>query len=120
MNEDITIGSSNIDLGDALRGHVRAEVLGLAEKYLQHLTRAGVHFAHEGPDFRCSVNVQIGALPVMAGEATAKDAYLAFNQALEKVAKQLRRTKRAVREDKPQRVDKDAALRDGLRRGPQD
>jgi len=120
MNEDITIGSSNIDLGDALRGHVRAEVQALAEKYLQHLTRAGVHFAHEGADFRCSVNVQVGALPVMAGEATAKDAYLAFNQALAKVAKQLRRTKRAVREDKPQRVDKDVALREGLRGGQQD
>ncbi|MDB5572603.1 MAG: sigma 54 modulation protein/ribosomal protein [Hyphomicrobiales bacterium] len=106
MHEAITVGSSNVDLGDSLREHVREQVSSMADKYLQHLTRAAVHFNHEGVDFRCSVNVQVGSLPLMAGEALAKDAYQAFNQALEKVAKQLRRTKRAVREDKAQRIDK--------------
>jgi ribosome-associated translation inhibitor RaiA len=51
------------------------------------------------------------------GEARDKDIYVAFNTALEKVAKQLRRTKREVREDKGARIDKDAVLRDGLQGG---
>lgn len=114
--EAITIGSSNVDLGDALRTHVRDGLEETAGKYLQHLTTASVHFSHEGPDYRCSVTVQVGALPTMASEAQAKDAYLAFNQALEKVAKQMRRAKRAVREDKAVRPDKDMTIRDGLRR----
>ncbi|MFN3892682.1 MAG: ribosome hibernation-promoting factor, HPF/YfiA family [Beijerinckiaceae bacterium] len=116
--EAITIGSSNVDLGDALRAHVRESVETVAGKYLQHLTAASVHFVHEGADYRCSITVQIGSLPRMAAEAQARDAYLAFNQALEKVAKQMRRAKRAVREDKAVRSDKDMALRDGLRRQP--
>ena len=114
----ITIGSSNVDLGDALRAHVRESIEQAAAKYMQHLTNAAVHFAHEGADYRCSVTVQVGSLPMMAAEAQAKDAYLAFNQALEKAAKQMRRAKRAVREDKAVRADKDMLLRDGLRRQP--
>jgi ribosomal subunit interface protein len=116
--EAITIGSSNVDLGDALRAHVRDALENAAGKYLQNLTSSGVHFVREGSAYRCSITVQVGALPKMAAEGQAKDAYLAFNQALEKVAKQMRRAKRAVREDKPVREDKDATIRDGLRRQP--
>jgi ribosomal subunit interface protein len=116
--ETITIGSAHVDLGDALRGHVRQSLTETASKYLQHMTGAAVHFVHEGADYRCSITVQVGSLPLMAAEAQAKDAYLAFNQALDKVAKQMRRAKRAVREDKAVRSDKDMALRDGLRRQP--
>lgn len=114
--DEITIGSSNVDLGDALRAHAREALVEAAGKYLQNLTSAGVHFAHEGPDYRCSITVQIGALPTMAADAQAKDAYLAFDQALSKVAKQMRRAKRALREDKATRADKEKTLRDGLRR----
>ena len=117
--EAITIGSSNVDLGDALRTHVREKLETAASKYLQNLVAAGVHFVHEGADYRCSITVQVGALPKMAAEAQAKDAYLAFNAALDKVAKQMRRAKRSVREDKPVRADKDMTIRDGLRRQPE-
>lgn len=114
----ISIGSSNVDLGDALRAHARAGIEEAAGKYLQRLTAAAVHFAHEGAHYRCSITVQVGSLPTMAAEAQAIDAYAAFNQALTKAAKQMRRAKRAMREDKPVRADKDAALREGLRRLP--
>ena len=106
MNHDITVGSSNIDVGENLRGYAQQQVQGIAEKYLQHLTKAGVHFANEGSDYRCTVNMQVGALPMMTGEATAHDAYQSFDRAAEKIAKRLRRAKRELRDDKAQRVDK--------------
>lgn len=115
MSEDITIGSSNVDLDEPLRSHVRASVLELAKKYMQNLVRAGVHFTDEGIERRCSVNVQIGSLPVMAAEASAKDIHIAFSAALDKVGKQMRRAKRAVRDDKPAREDKETTIREGLR-----
>jgi hypothetical protein len=43
-----------------------------------------------------------------------KDIYLAFNAALAKVGKQLRRTKRELREDKPAQTDKDVVLRERI------
>ncbi|HEY8580022.1 MAG TPA: ribosome-associated translation inhibitor RaiA [Beijerinckiaceae bacterium] len=106
MNEDVTIGSSNIDVGDSLRGYAREHVLAIAEKYMQRLTKAGVHFNHEGSEYRCTVNMQMGALPMMSAEAIDQDAYRSFDRAAEKLAKQLRRTKRELRDDKPARVDK--------------
>jgi ribosome-associated translation inhibitor RaiA len=43
-----------------------------------------------------------------------KDIYLPFNAALTKIAKQLRRTKRELREDKGERTDKDVVLRERI------
>jgi ribosome-associated translation inhibitor RaiA len=80
------------------------------------LNTASVHFNREGITYRCSVNMQMGGLPMKSAEARDKDIYVAFNAALEKVAKQLRRTKREVREDKGERLDKDLGLREGLER----
>lgn len=96
----ITIGSANIDLGESLRAYAEQEILKVAGKYFGRLTVASAHFNKEGVDYRCSVNMQMGALPMMSAEATTKDIRLAFDTALEKLAKQLRRSKRELRDDK--------------------
>jgi ribosomal subunit interface protein len=118
VDKDITVQSSNVDLGSSLPEHARQSILRVASKYFGRLNTASVHFNREGITYRCSVNMQMGALPMKSGEARDKDIYIAFNSALNKVAKQLRRTKREVREDKGERVDKDVVLRDGLRPTP--
>ena len=115
VDKDITVQSSNVDLGSSLPEHARQSILRVAGKYFGRLNTASVHFTREGITYRCSVNMQMGSLPMKSGEGKDKDIYLAFNAALDKVAKQLRRTKREVREDKGERVDKDMVLRDGLR-----
>ena len=115
VDKNITVQSSNVDLGSNLPEHARQSILRVASKYFGRLNTASVHFTREGITYRCSVNMQMGALPMKSGDARDKDIYLAFNSALDKVAKQLRRTKRELREDKGERVDKDMTLRDGLR-----
>ena len=118
VDKDISVQSSNVDLGSSLPEHARESILRVASKYFGRLNTASVHFNREGITYRCSVNMQMGALPMKSGEARDKDIYIAFNAALNKVAKQLRRTKREVREDKGERVDKDAVLRDALQPRP--
>jgi ribosome-associated translation inhibitor RaiA len=61
------------------------------------------------------VNMQMGALKMMSGKGKSTDIYAAFSAALERVATQLRRTKRAFRDKKGERTDKDMALREGMR-----
>ena len=114
VDKAITIQSSNVDLGEALPAHAEASILRVAGKYFGRLSTASVHFSREGTGYRCSVNIQMGALKMMSAEAQNKDCYLAFNAALAKAEKQLRRAKRELREDKASRVDKDMVLRDGL------
>jgi len=120
VDKNITVQSSSIDLGSSLPGRVRDSVLRVASKYFGRLNTASVHFNREGITYRCSVNMQMGGLPMKSADARDKDIYPAFNAALEKVGKQLRRTKREVREDKGERVDKDQSLREGLERAPRD
>jgi ribosomal subunit interface protein len=115
VDGSITVQSSNIDLGEVLPVHARQSVVRVAAKYFGRLNTAAVHFTREGATYRCTVNMQMGALPMKSAEAKNKDIYAAFNAALEKVAKQLRRAKRELREDKGERVDKDMTLRQGLR-----
>lgn len=110
----ITFESNNQEIGDALREYGRGEILNMAEKYFGRLISATVHFTGEGVTTRCTVNVQMGGLPRTSAEASAKEMRIAFREALERVAKQLRRAKRELREDKPARVDK-GVLPDGSR-----
>jgi ribosome-associated translation inhibitor RaiA len=56
-----------------------------------------------------------GTKPAVS-EALDSDCYKAFDAALGRASKQLRRKKRAVREDKAIRLDKDMLLREGLGR----
>jgi ribosomal subunit interface protein len=114
VDKNITVQSSSIDLGSSLPEYARESILRVASKYFGRLNTASVHFNREGITYRCSINMQMGALAMKSAEARDKDIYLAFNSALNKLAKQLRRTKREVREDKPERVDKDVLLREGL------
>ena len=118
VDKNITVQSSSVDLGSSLPGHVRDSVLRVASKYFGRLNTASVHFNREGITYRCSMNMRMGGLPMKSAEARDKDIYVAFNAALEKVAKQLRRTKRELREDKGERVDKDFGLREGLKGNP--
>jgi ribosomal subunit interface protein len=118
VEKAINVKSSSVELSDAFRDHAQQGIARVAGKYFGHLNSASVHVGREGTFFRCTVNIQMGALKVMSADAQDKDCYVAFKMALEKVEKQLRRAKRELREDKATRVDKDQTLRDGLRLEP--
>ncbi|WP_406857844.1 HPF/RaiA family ribosome-associated protein [Alsobacter sp. KACC 23698] len=101
--DDITVGSAHVDLGGAFQELAQDEIRKTARKYLGDLTNASVHVAREGRQFRCSVNMQLRGNAVMSGEAEGPEVPIAFRAALAKVEKQLRRTKRELREDKQTR-----------------
>ncbi|GEP07962.1 ribosome hibernation-promoting factor, HPF/YfiA family [Methylobacterium oxalidis] len=106
----IRVQSSNVDLGDVLPQCAQASILQTVRKYFGRLKSSSVHFNREGSLYKCTVTIQVGTLKTMSGEAQLKDAYAAFKSALEKVAKQLRRAKRELREDKATRIDKEITL----------
>ena len=111
----ISVQSSNIELGDALPAHARQSILRVAGKYFGRLSTAAVHFTRDGKTYRCTVNMQMGALKMTSAEGTSTEIYAAFNAALERVATQLRRAKRTFRDERGERTDKDMALREGMR-----
>ena len=112
-DNSILVQSANVDLGDNFPDYAKTNIRQVASKYFGHLSLASVHVTREGITYRCTVNMQMGALKMMSGEAKDKDLYTAFRAALQKTAKQLRRSKRELREDKAERTDKDMLLREG-------
>jgi ribosomal subunit interface protein len=110
----IIVESGNVQMGDALAEHARIAILQSAGKYLDRLNRATVHFSREGHGYRCSIQMQMGGLTGASAHAQHKDIYRAFDQAHQRVAKQLRRAKRELRDDKPDGPIKTMLLLDGL------
>jgi len=84
VDKAITVQSSQIDLGDGLPAHGRESILRVASKYFGRLNTASVHFRREGITYHCSVNMQMGGLPMKSAEAMDKDIYLSFDAALAK------------------------------------
>ncbi len=100
IDKAITVGSSNVEIGEALAERARSALSDLASRYFGRITTGSVHFGREGVDYRCSVNMQCGGVPMMSAEASNKDPYVALTVAIDKLGKQLRRAKRSLRDAK--------------------
>lgn len=102
----ITVTGRHMDVGESLRSHVQAQIDHLGDRYFGRITRGRVIMDRRRSTFSCSVHVHVGRGISYSGRASSDSAPVAFNAALEHAAKQLRRKKRALREDKPVNVDK--------------
>ena len=107
----VAIAGHQMDVGDALREHAISQLGATAAKYFGAADDVAVTFSRTGKGFfGCTIRVHSGHNLYFEGEAEEAEAPAAFNQALERVAKQLRRRKRALREDKPINPTKEGLL----------
>ena len=97
----LTVQGKQIDVGDALRTHVTEKLEELNTKYFNHATFATVTFSKEGHGhgvFKAQIHIRIGKDIMVLADSEAGDAHAAFDSAAEKVAKQLRRYKKRLRD----------------------
>ena len=97
----ITVQGKQMSVGDALRTHVTDKLEEMNSKYFNHGTDANVTFSKEGHGHglvRAHISVRIGSQIMVMVDAEEGDAYLSFDTAAEKAAKQLRRYKRRLRD----------------------
>ncbi len=108
---NIIVSGHQVDVGDALRGHATEQLEALARKYFGGAEDVTCTFSRIGNGgFGCAIRVHSGRGLYFDGEAEHAAAPAAFNLALERVAKQLRRRKRELREDKPVNPTRDGVL----------
>ncbi len=101
----LTVQGKQMDLGDALRTHVEDKLEDINTKYFNRAIDAIVTFAPEGHAFtKTHISIRVGKDIMVISDATEADPYVSFDQAADKVAKQLRRYKRKLR-DHHQRQD---------------
>jgi ribosomal subunit interface protein len=94
---DISVKGRNLDVGDALKGHVEDHLGSAVTKYFMRAIDASVVFSREGRSLRADISVHPGPRGmVVQGGSESNDPYAAFDGALERISKQLRRYKRRL------------------------
>jgi ribosomal subunit interface protein len=93
----VTVTGKQMDVGDSLRGHAEAATAAIAEKYLGKAIEAHVVFCRERHLFVSDILLHAGRGLSVQCHGEAADAYAAFDDAAERLEKQLRRYKRRLR-----------------------
>jgi ribosome-associated translation inhibitor RaiA len=107
----IIVSGHQVDVGDTLRAHAVEQLEALGHKYFNKAEDATCTFSRTGSGgFGCAIRVHSGRGLHFDGEGEHAAAPGAFAVALERVAKQLRRRKRELREDKPVNPTRDGVL----------
>ena len=95
---EIEIKGKKIDVGNALTGHMRENLVTGVTKYFANPVDGSVLLAKDAHEFRCDILVHVGKDIEVQGRANAEDPYAAFDSALDRITKQLRRYKRRLRD----------------------
>jgi ribosomal subunit interface protein len=91
------ISGKQIDIGEALQTHVKAELGEVVEKYAQRPTEAVIVFSRMAHEFVCETTIHLSTGLNAAAKGHAAEIYAAFESCREKMDKQLRRYKRRLR-----------------------
>jgi ribosomal subunit interface protein len=94
---DVQITGKGIDLGAALQNHVEDRISSSVHKYFERPAEAQVTFAKEGSNLRCETTAHLASGVFLATQGEGQDAYGAFDEALEKLEKRVRRYKRRLK-----------------------
>jgi ribosomal subunit interface protein len=93
----VLVTGKQIDVGDSLRGHVAATTTAIVERYFDRAIEAHVVFCRERHLILSDISVHAGRGLLVQCHGESSDAYIAFDSAVERLDKQLRRYKRRLR-----------------------
>jgi len=94
----LTVTGKQVDVGEALRTHVERTLESLLGKYFRTAIEAHAVFAREAHLIAVELSLHVGRGMVANSRGAATDYYVAFDSAAERLAKQLGRYKRRLRD----------------------
>ncbi len=106
---NLIVKGQQIDVGDALREHVRASLDDVFDKYFGDAIDATVTLSRDAHLYRASVSAHVGRGIMAQSEALADQPYIACDQAVDRLAKRLRRHKRRLRDHHKAPVESESA-----------
>ena len=98
------ISGKQIDIGEALQTHVKAELGEVVEKYAQRPTEVVVFFSRVAHEYTCETTLHLSTGLNAQAKGHAVEIYAAFESCREMMDKQLRRYKRRLRNHHKDRV----------------
>ena len=96
---DIRVSGHQLNTGSALQDHANTRLDGIVAKHFSRAQSSTVTF-NKAPanGFACDIVLHVNNGLVLKSHGEAQDAHLAFDQAAEKIEKQLRRYKRRLKD----------------------
>jgi ribosomal subunit interface protein len=94
----VSVSGKQIQLGEAFRTHAEEQINVTFSKYFDHAQNVNVVMSHDGPLYRADISVLVGHVIDFQGHGEASEIHPAFDLALERTAKQMRRQKRKLRD----------------------
>lgn len=94
----ITVSGKQIDVGEALKVHVEDNLVSAVSKYFDRPVDAHVVFSRRGHEFTCDSSVHLPTGLTAQAHGASQDIYAAFEQAADRIEKQLRRHKRRLKD----------------------
>ncbi len=94
----LRIAGKNIDIGQALRSRIDETVNGTVQKYFNRGFSGQVTMSKSGHEFETDLALHLDTGAVFEVRTSDADAHVSFDQAAEKLAKQLRRYKRRLKD----------------------
>ena len=96
----VSVSGQHLSIGLSLQEYVKERMGGSIKKYFDHAPSATVHFNKQNHDFSCDivVNDGTGRHIVIKSNASSDDVYFAFDAALSKIEKQLRKYKSKLKD----------------------
>ncbi len=92
------ISGKQIDIGEALTGHVQEAIDELTAKYVARPTDATVIFSRSAHEYVAEITVHLSSGLTAQARGLATEIYAAFDAGVEKMDKQLRRYKRRLKD----------------------
>ena len=97
------ISGKQIDIGNALQTHVQTETGDMLSKYAGRPTDANIVFSKSGHEYVCETVIHLSTGLTAQARGHEPEIYAAFDSALEKMDKQLRRYKRRLKDHHKER-----------------
>jgi ribosomal subunit interface protein len=97
---EIRVSGHQVDTGEALRAHVQDRLGIIADKYFARAISAHVTFGRGPHDhaFTCDIVAHVMQGVILKGSGEAAEAHPAFDQAADRIEKQLRRYMRRLKD----------------------
>lgn len=96
---NLTVKGKQIDVGDALRDYVNENLGQTVKKYFPQPIDGQVVFSRDAHLFTADVQLHVGRGLVVQGHGEAGEPYPAFDDCLQKIAKQLQRYKKRLQDE---------------------
>ena len=96
---DIRVSGHQIETGEALQAHAQERLTAVVDKYFPRALSSSVTFNRApAAAFRCDIVTHVMQGLVLKAQGQAHDAHFAFDDAVAKIDKQLRRYKRRIKD----------------------